>query len=519
MQWKSPGTRLLFSLALLGLAGGGGLVFLLALSGCGGPPDSAAPPPPTFGRVRVACPPEVGRAVVKTYARGWEGQTSGEVVVVPYDQRAGGRPDVDARVVPRPGGRPPDADVWVLPAAELPRWAAAGELQPLSDSFATAEDYNWRSLLPLYREHTAVWNGKRYGVPLVGEALLCCYRKDWFDDPKHREAFEKKHGRKLAPPATWEQFADIAEYFAEANEGPSLPPLPPLVLDDDALETEFYTIAANYAVRAVPEGEKNDDDRLLFSFQYESTTGEPRIATGGFVHALKLMTRLQKFRPPGTSDDPAAAFAEGHAVFCLVTPARLAAFQKHLDLPKVVGVCPVPGAGGYYDFDRPDRWVARDNNRVPYIGGGWLGVVPKGSTDEKAALSLLAYLSSPEVSRQIVIDPEVGGRPIRQEHLDGSTRWDTFGLSAEQTAKMRDALKQTLEHPGLRNPARRLRTPDEAAHRRALDEELREALRGDKSPEKALKDAAARWAQLDGDRGLAKHRAEYRISVGLRPKE
>jgi multiple sugar transport system substrate-binding protein len=501
MQWKSPGPGALFSLALLGLAGGGGLVFLVALAGCGGAPDSAAPPP-TFGRVRVACPPEVGPAVVKTYARGWEGQTSGEVVIVPYD--------------PRGGAPPPEADAWVIPAVELPRWAAAGDLQPLPDSFAAAGDYHWRSLLPLYREHTAVWDGKRYGVPLLGESLLCCYRKDWLDDPKHQDAFKAAYKGPLALPATWEQFAEVAEYFAKAREGPSLPPLP---ADDDALEREFYTIAANYAVRAVPEGEKNEDDRLLFSFQYDSTTGEPRLAAGGFVHALKLMKRLQACRPAGTEEDPAAAFAAGRAVFCLAEASRLAAFQKHLDLPKAVGVCPMPGAGGYYDFDHPDLWVARDNNRVPYVGGGWLGVVPKGAADDRAALSLLAYLSSPEVSKQLVIDPKVGGRPIRQDHLDASTRWDTFGLSAEQTAKMKDALKQMLEHPGLRNPARRLRTPDEAAHRQAVDQELRAALTGSKAPGEALKDAAARWAQLDRDKGLAKHRAEYRISVGLRPKE
>src|SRR5262249_9385988 len=145
----------------------------------------------------------------------------------------------------------------------------------------------------------------------------------------------------------------------------------------------------------------------------------------------------------------------------------------------------------------------------------------KGTPDDraKAALSLLAHLSSPEVSKQIVIDPEVGGRPIREDHLDASTRWENFGLHPDQTAKMKEALKQMLEHPGLRNPARRLRTPDETAHRQALEQELRAALKGDKTPEQALKDATARWAQLDRDKGPTKHRAEYRISLGLRPKE
>ena len=46
------------------------------------------------------------------------------------------------------------------------------------------------------------------------------------------------------------------------------------------------------------------NDRLLFSFQYDSVSGEPRLATGGFVHALRLMKRLQDYRPTGTTLAP-----------------------------------------------------------------------------------------------------------------------------------------------------------------------------------------------------------------------
>src|SRR5205814_4847241 len=119
---------------------------------------------------------------------------------------------------------------------------------------------------------------------------------------------------------------DVAEYFAH-HAGAKAASLPPLPADDDELERRFYTIAANYAVRAVSEGEAVEDDRLLFSFQYDSVSGEPRLATGGFVHALRLLKRMQEYRPSGTADDPAAAFGEGRAVFCLAEASRVAAFQ------------------------------------------------------------------------------------------------------------------------------------------------------------------------------------------------
>ena len=493
MQWKSLVLVALFFLMLLGLAG------------CLGTSDTPEPPRPKYGRVRVACPDDLGKNVVKTYGRNWEAQTDGQIEIVPYDPR---RAD------------PPDADVWIIPAATMPRWAAADKLRTLPESIPAGNDYLWKSLLTLYREKLLVWDRKRYGVPLLGESLLCCYRSDWLADPKHQAAFEKHNQRKLAPPTTWEQFADIAEYFSAQAQIERVPSLPPLSADDDELERTFYTIAANYASRAVAENEKGFDERALFSFQYDVDTGAPRIGAGGFVHALRLMKRLQACRAPDGKGRPADAFAEGRAVLCLVETAQLAQFQQQSKVRDRFNVCRMPGADGYYDFVHPETWVSHDGNRIPYLGGGgWLGVVPKGAAEPEAAFSLLTFLSNPAVSKQIVIDPLIGGGPTRQDHLDTTTHWETFGLDSERTAQVEEALRQMLEYPGLKNPAFRLRTPDEAAHRLALQKELRAALAGTKTPEQALQDAAVRWAKLDEKHGMSAHQTEYRISLGLLAKE
>src|SRR4051812_30414715 len=107
MQRKSPALVFLFSSALLGLAG------------CRGTPEPEGPPPPKYGTVRVSCPAAVGAPLVKAYSRSWEALTDGNVVIIPYDPHFEG---------------PKEADVWLLPPAELPRRASAGELRPLPDS-------------------------------------------------------------------------------------------------------------------------------------------------------------------------------------------------------------------------------------------------------------------------------------------------------------------------------------------------------------------------------------------------
>ena len=88
-------------------------------------------------------------------------------------------------------------------------------------------------------------------------------------------------------------------------------------------------------------------------------------------------------------------------------------------------------------------------------------------------------------------------------------------LNADRKEGLRDALRQTLLHPDVRNPALRLRTPDHDAHRKILVQALRDVLEGGGQPDTALKAVAEQWAELDAKN--PQHLAEYPISLGLLP--
>ncbi len=62
-------------------------------------------------------------------------------------------------------------------------------------------------------------SGKFWAVPAEGDAVGWSYRKDWFEDPAEMEAFKAKYGYDLAPPETWAQLTDIAEFFHRPDEG------------------------------------------------------------------------------------------------------------------------------------------------------------------------------------------------------------------------------------------------------------------------------------------------------------
>jgi multiple sugar transport system substrate-binding protein len=57
-----------------------------------------------------------------------------------------------------------------------------------------------------------------YGLPIQSNALTVSYRADLFEDPKEQAAFKKQYGRDLAPPATWDEFRQVAKFFTRPDQ-------------------------------------------------------------------------------------------------------------------------------------------------------------------------------------------------------------------------------------------------------------------------------------------------------------
>jgi multiple sugar transport system substrate-binding protein len=350
---------------------------------------------------------------------------------------------------------------------------------------------------------------------VVGESPLCCYRADWLNDPAHQAAMRKLLGSGRTEPATWEQFAQLAEYFHEHGMG-GLPPLPRADADLDRL---FYQVAAGYARRALRTNEERDAAHAedAFSFHYDVKTGQPRIASAGFVHALKWLQRVQKCRPPEPKDQdhPEKAFAAGRAVLCLTDVPWLKTFQQRPDLRDKIGLCRLPGGECSFDFATGRSHAEPDGNRVPYLGGaGWLAVVRRDSEHVETAFDLLADLSGPKTSMQIFLSAVGRGGPLRTSQLYRH-RWDAFDLDAKQSQRLPEVLQDTLLHRQLKNPALCLRTPRQAEHRVVLVAGLRRALLQGADAEATLREVAEGWRKLDERQGAEKHQADYRRSLGL----
>src|SRR5687768_17523134 len=130
-----------------------------------------------------------------------------------------------------------------------------------------------------------------WALPAMGDALAWVYRKDWFERPEIQAEFKEKHGRDLAPPKTWDELKEVAQFF-------------------QGREIDGKTVygAAIFTERG-SEGITMGVTSALYSwgFQYETEPGS--YAMEGAVNSPEAVEALEAYKelyqcctPPGYSD-------------------------------------------------------------------------------------------------------------------------------------------------------------------------------------------------------------------------
>jgi multiple sugar transport system substrate-binding protein len=98
---------------------------------------------------------------------------------------------------------------WIGGAAEN------GHYVKLNDFFAK-EQISMNDFMPATVVGYSEWpkNSPNYwALPAMADAVGWTYRKDWFSRPELQAEFKNKYGRDLAPPKTYDELKQIAEFF------------------------------------------------------------------------------------------------------------------------------------------------------------------------------------------------------------------------------------------------------------------------------------------------------------------
>ncbi len=215
-----------------------------------------------------------------------------------------------------------------------------------------------------------------WALPAMGDANGWFYRKDWFARPELQAEFKAKHNRDLAPPKTWDELKEVAEFF-QGREIDGQKVYGAAIFTERA--SEGITMGATSAL-------------YPYGFKYENTPGkydmEGAVNSEDAVKGLEMYKALYECcTPPGYTDsymgEGLDAFKSGQVAMMM----NWFAFMPGMAKDEKVG-----DKTGF--FVNPSQKIAAST-----LGGQGISVV--ANTDNKdGALEYIKWFAQPDVQKK-----------------------------------------------------------------------------------------------------------------------
>jgi multiple sugar transport system substrate-binding protein len=220
-------------------------------------------------------------------------------------------------------------------------------------------------------------SGKWFAAPCETDAVGLAYRKDWFEDPAEKSAFQAKYGRALGVPLTWEQFAEVAEFFQRPDAkrfGCSLP---------SDRSYDGLTMGVQNLLWAFGGRWHAEDSNRVVGY----------LDTPGSAAAIEFYKRLVKFGPKGAErmdyGQVLEAFTNGSTAMILNYFAFFPGI--HAQFGDKVGFAVVP---------------AHEGRRVASLGGQGLSISTKTpAAQQELAKQFIAWFLRRDVQERWITKP------------------------------------------------------------------------------------------------------------------
>jgi len=280
-------------------------------------------------------------------------------------------------------------DVLMLNTDWLPNLIGQRRLLPLDGYLGSAPPDGWPDAwVPPLRELQQSPDGSVYGIPYHDGPVMLLYRTDLYDDPAERHGYETRFGYPLAPAATWDEFADQAQWFtrpAEGRYGTVLAGLP-----DE--HNNIYDLLTQIWARG---------GDLLTPAGHSALDGETAREAVEFLHGLWHVQRtVDPAAAQWDSVASGAAFAAGDAAL-MVNWCGFAAMSSEPGSPThgLIGCAPAPAGPG-------------PHGRRATMNSYWVLAVAAGCRRPAAAYELIRRLAAPDMD---VITARSGGTATRRD--------------------------------------------------------------------------------------------------------
>ncbi len=204
------------------------LVVVVALVACG-PQATPEPPAEEPAEEPTEAPPEEPAVEeLKILWAQWDPAAYLQQIGNMYEEETG----IKVKIVQEPWGSFGDrfftemaaqGDAWDMVVGDS-QWLGQGAIQghylEMTDFLNTTglADSVTEATLTYYGEYPPA-SGQLWGFPTEGDADGWAYRKDLFEDPDEKAAFEEEYGYELAVPKTYSELYDIANFFTRPDDG------------------------------------------------------------------------------------------------------------------------------------------------------------------------------------------------------------------------------------------------------------------------------------------------------------
>ncbi len=300
-------------------------------------------------------------------------------------------------------------DILDIEPAWTPSLADGGVIAPLDDYIekylnkADLEDYH-----PLYKA-LPTYKGKIWGFFDDGDMFALYYRKDIFEDPKMKEAYQAKFSKALEVPKTWEDYAQVAQFIT------------------DQMAPNVY--GAGHFRKAGSPGNQYD-----FLQQFRANNGQffdggmkAQLATPEGIRTLENMIAANKASIPGNNELDAvslwAAWLQGKVAMIYSWPptGRMTAGYSQSD--KAINFIPQSTIA-----DKVGYAVVPGN---PEHATGYNKALAADSANLDAAYLFMQWAVSPPVSLARVMLPYALRDPYRLSHFKSELYGSLFPTAKE----------------------------------------------------------------------------------------
>ena len=302
-------------------------------------------------------------------------------------------------------------------------------------------------------------DGKLYALMYDGDNLQVIYRTDLFNDPTEQKNFKAKYGWDLAPPKTWDQFMQIAEFFTR----------PPKLYGTAFYAQRGFCYAWFINIFAGIGGRWFTDDM------------KPGINSEAGVKALEMLVKQKQYSPPNILQ---IGYPELNEAFLNGSTAMVVQWN---DLALKVGdpkMSKVVGKGGVAPI--PVRTY------MPYSRVMAVSAFSKNPED---AYKVAAHMQLPDVDVTYFYDSDCGQDPYRNSSL----KWEAATKNHEGGPALDpDLAKAYVEtiRDGLKDGYPELSIPGAPRYLDILDLYVSQALAGTLPAKAALDAAASEWNNI-----------------------